>query len=91
MGKLELSILGITGFLAFNSYYDNYYLTKIKGYKKYIEVGMYLFAGLSFYLLIKRNPYQTKEMLSQASNIVKFLPIDKEAFTMVTPLHNSLA
>lgn len=88
MGKLELSILGITGFLAFNSYYDNYYLTKIKGYKKYIEVGMYLFAGLSFYLLIKRNPYQTKEMLSQASNIVKFLPIDKEAFTMVTPFLN---
>ena len=85
MGKLEIIVLSITGFLAFNTYYDNYYLTKIKSYKKHLEIGMYVFLGFSFYLMLKRNPYQSKELLSQASNMVKFLPIDKDALSMVSP------
>ena len=88
MGKLELMIFGITGFLAFNAYYDNYYIQKIKSHKKIFEVAMYLFLGLSFYLLIKRSPHRSREMLSQASNMVKYLPVDKEAFSMVTPFLN---
>uniref|UniRef100_A0A6C0LUI2 HNH nuclease domain-containing protein n=1 Tax=viral metagenome TaxID=1070528 RepID=A0A6C0LUI2_9ZZZZ len=88
MGKLEIIVLGVTGFLAFNTYYDNYYLTKIKGYKKHLEIGMYVFLGFSFYLMLKRNPYQSKELLSQASNMVKFLPINKDALSMVSPFLN---
>lgn len=88
MGKLEIIIFAITGFLAVNAYYDNYYLQKIKSYKKYFEVSMYLFLGFSFYLMIKKNPYQTKNMISQASNMVKFLPVNREAFDAVTPLFN---
>ena len=52
---------------------DNYYIQKIKGHKKMFEVAMYIFLGFSFYLLIKRSPHRSKEMLSQASNIVKYL------------------
>jgi len=88
MGKLELIIFGVSGFLAFNAYHDNYYIQKIKGHKKMFEVAMYIFLGFSFYLLIKRSPHRSKEMLSQASNIVKYLPIDKGAFSMVTPFLN---
>jgi len=88
MGKLELIIFGVSGFLAFNAYYDNYYIQKIKSHKKMFEVAMYLFLGFSFYLLIKRSPHRSKEMLSQASNMVKYLPIDKGAFSMVTPFLN---
>jgi hypothetical protein len=88
MGKLELIIFGVSGFLAFNAYYDNYYIQKIKSHKKIFEVGMYIFLGFSFYLLIKRSPHRSKEMLSQASNMVKYLPVDKEAFSMVTPFLN---
>ena len=88
MGKLEVIIFGVSGFLAYNAYYDNYYIQKIKSHKKMFEVAMYLFLGLSFYLLIKRSPHRSKEMLSQASNMVKYLPIDKGAFSMVTPFLN---
>ena len=88
MGKLEIIIFGITGFLAYNAYHDNYYLQKIKSYRKYFETAMYLFIGFSFYLMIKKNPSQTKNMLSQASNMVKYLPVDKDAISMVTPFFN---
>ncbi len=88
MGKLEIIIFGITGFLAYNAYHDNYYLQKIKSYRKYFETAMYLFIGFSFYLMIKKNPSQTKNMLSQASNMVKYLPVDKDAVSMVTPFFN---
>jgi len=86
--KIELLIVAFTVFFVLNVYYDNALLDKLKGYKKYGQMLMYGFVGLSLYLIIKKDPNQTQSMLSQASNFVKYLPIDRNASHMLTPILN---
>ena len=86
--KIELLIVAFTVFFVLNVYYDNVLLDKLKGYKKYGQMLMYGFVGLSLYLIVKKDPNQTQSMLSQASNFVKYLPIDRNASQMLTPILN---
>ena len=45
--------------------------------------------GFSIYLMFKRNPNQSKSMLGQVSNIIKYMPIDKNASNMFSPLFSN--
>jgi len=56
--KLELIILGITGFLIYNAYHDGKYSKVLTAYKKYYKMAIIGILGISLYLLLKRN--QTK-------------------------------
>lgn len=49
----------------------------------------YAFIGLTIYILFKRNPQQSKELVSQAHTFLKYLPIDKNAINLVNPLLSS--
>ena len=84
--KLELVIFGITGFLIYNSYHDGKYSKMIMQYKKYYNMAFIGFLALSLYLMIKRNPSQSKSMLLYANNMVKYMPIDKSSMDMISPI-----
>ena len=84
--KLELFIFGITGFLLYNAYYDGKYTKWFMSYKKYIQMGTIALVGLSLYLMIKRNPLQSKNLLLYANNMVKYMPIDKSSMDMISPI-----
>ena len=49
----------------------------------------YAFVGLTIYLLFKRNPQQSKELVSQAHTFLKYLPIDRNAINLVNPILSS--
>jgi 5-methylcytosine-specific restriction endonuclease McrA len=87
--RLELWIIVITSFFIFNSYYDNYFLRQYKFYKKYIQILVYGFIGMTVYILFKRNPKQSRELVSQAATFLKYLPIDKTAVNLVNPILSS--
>lgn len=87
--RIELWIVVITSFFMMNAYYDNYYLQLFKLHKKYIQMVMYAFMGLAIYLVFKRNPAQSRELVSQAHNFLKYLPIDKSAVHLVNPILSS--
>lgn len=87
--KIELLIIIITVFFIVNSYSDNKYLKSILSYKKYFEMASIALVGFSIYLMFKRNPNQSKSMLGQVSNIIKYMPIDKNASNMFTPLFSN--
>jgi hypothetical protein len=42
--------------------------------------------AISLYLLLKRNPDKSKQMLLYTNNLVKYMPIDKSAISMLTPI-----
>jgi hypothetical protein len=84
--KFELLILACTAFLAFNTYYDGYYLKLALSWKKYYLIGGYIFAGLCAYLFIKRNPADSHSMFAHANNIIRYMPIDKESMDILTPV-----
>jgi hypothetical protein len=84
--KLELIIFGITGLLLYNAYYDGKYTKLFLSYKKYIQMGTIALVGISLYLMIKRNPLQSKNLLLCANNMVKYMPIDKSSMDMISPI-----
>lgn len=84
--KLELLIVGITIFFAYNTYYDGKYTKMIMKNKKYFQIAFFIFLGIVFYLMVKRNPARCKNMLLHANNVVKYMPIDKSSMDMLSPL-----
>lgn len=89
--KLELFIIGITGFLIYNAYHGGKYTKMYSQYKKYIQMAFFAIVGVSLYLLIKRNPSKCKTMLVHANNMVKYMPIDKSSLDMLTPIFDLTA
>lgn len=86
--KLELLIFGTTAFFIVNSYYDGKYVALLKSWKKYYQMGFYAFLGLSLYLFVKRHPGESHSLLKHANGIIRYMPIDKDATDMLTPVFN---
>jgi hypothetical protein len=84
--KLELVIFGIAGFLLYNIYHDGKYSKVFISYKKYYQMGIVALFAISLYVMIKRNPGQTKNMLLCTNNMIKYMPIDKSSMDMISPI-----
>jgi hypothetical protein len=84
--KLELIIFGIAGFLLYNIYHDGKYSKLFVSYKKYYQMGIVALFAISLYVMIKRNPGQTKNMLLCTNNMIKYMPIDKSSMDMISPI-----
>jgi len=84
--RLELYIILITGFIVYNAYHDWKYLKMLTKYKKYIQIAGFVFLGFVFYLMVKRDPKQFKNVLVHANNLIKYMPIDKSAIEMFNPI-----
>jgi hypothetical protein len=55
-------------------------------YKKYYKMAFIGFLALCVYIMIKRNPLQTKNMLLYTNNMIKYMPIDKSSMDMISPI-----
>lgn len=84
--RLEFFIIGITAFFIYNAYNDGKYTKMLLSFKKYYQMIFFSIIGISVYLLLKRNPAQGRNMLLYANNVVKYMPIDKSAMDMITPI-----
>jgi len=84
--RLEILIFGITGFLLYNAYYDGKYTKMLLAYKKYYKMALIGFLAICFYIMIKRNPLQSKNMLLYTNNMIKYMPIDKSSMDMISPI-----
>ena len=84
--RLELYIIVITAFLLYNAYHDGKYTKILLSYKKYYKMALIGFLALCFYIMIKRNPLQTKNMLLYTNNMIKYMPIDKSSIDMISPI-----
>lgn len=84
--KLELLVLAITAFFVYDIYKDQQYSKMLKNYKKYYQMAGVGFAGLSLLIFFKKHPFQGKSMLSNVTEMVKHLPIDRDSADLITPL-----
>jgi len=83
---MELIIIAITGFFIYNAYHNGKYTKMIFAYKKYFQMGFFGLLGLSLWLLIKRDPSQCRNILQNANNMIKYMPIDKQSMEMFSPI-----
>jgi len=86
--KIELLIIGITVFFVLNIYHDGKYVKLVKSWKKYYQMAGIGFVGLSTYLFMKKYPSQSHNLISHANGIIKYMPIDKEASDLLSPILN---
>ena len=84
--RLEIFILGITIFFIYNAYHDGKYTKMLFTYKKYYQMAFFSIIGIGVYLLLKRNPVGGRQLLLHANNMVKYMPIDKSALNMISPI-----
>jgi len=83
-------ILGITAFMISDTFYDGKYSKLLKSWTKYYQMAGYAFVGISLILFLRKNPDQAKDVVMNASNIVKGMPMDKGASEMFMPLVNAM-
>ena len=86
--KFELLIFGMTAFFIANVYHDGKYVQIMKSWKKYYQMIGIGFAGLSAYLFIRKYPAHSRSLFNHANGIIKYMPIDKDASDMLTPIFN---
>jgi hypothetical protein len=55
-------------------------------YKKYYKMIIIGIIAICFYIMIKKNPLQTKNMLLYTNNMIKYMPIDKSSMDMISPI-----
>lgn len=84
--RFEIIIFLITAFFIFNAYHDGKYSKMLLSYKKYYTMAFIGIVAISLYLMAKRNPLQTKNMLLYTNNFIKYAPIDKSSIDMLSPL-----
>ena len=86
--KIELWIIGFTGFLVWNAYHDGKYMKLLLDNKKYFQMAGIAFAGLALLLFMRKFPSDSQSMLLSASSLVGYLPLDKHTSKIVTPVLN---
>ena len=84
--KRELIIFGITGLLVYNTYVDNKLTKSLKSFEKYMKMATIAFLGFSLYLFLKKNPHESKNLVSHANQALKFMPIDRNTSRFISPL-----
>lgn len=84
--KTELLIIGVTIFFILNTYSDGHFVKVVKSWKKYYQMAGIGFIGLSAYIFMKKYPSHSKNLLCHANGLIKYMPIDKEASDLLTPL-----
>lgn len=84
--KFQLLILAITAFFIYDTYKDNAYSSLLKSYRKYYKMAGIGFVGLSLLYVFKNRPTESHEMVKHATNMIKYLPIDKESIAMLDPI-----
>jgi len=83
--KFEFFIIGITGLIVYNTYYDNFIVKCIETNKKYIQIAGYMFVALSIYSYMKKNPNNSRGLVESATNFIKHMPIDNSATSAFAP------
>ena len=84
--KLELFIGAIVLLCGANIYYDGKIMNFLKSYQKHYKIAIIGFVGLCVYLYIKRSPQNAKEFFSNAHGYIKYLPIDRNTTSVMSPL-----
>ena len=84
--RLEFFLIGITAFFVYNAYSDGKYTKMLLSFKKYYQMIFFCVIGVSVYLLLKRSPGRGRQLLLYANNVIKYMPIDKTAMNMITPI-----
>lgn len=84
--RIELVIILVTAFLIYNTYHDGKYTSMIYKNKKGMQIVFYAIAGVSLFVLLRKNPSRGKTLLLHANEAIRYMPIDKQSASILSPI-----
>ena len=84
--RIEILLFLVTGFIIANIYTDGKYIKLAFTWKKYYQMAGVVFGAYVLYILIKRNPSRTKDIIVTTNDYIKYLPLDKNSSNIISPL-----
>jgi hypothetical protein len=84
--RIEIILLLITGAVMANIYTDGKLLRSAFAYKKYYQMAGVAFGAIVLYYVFKKNPQNVHGMVHTANEYMKYLPVDKNTSSMLSPI-----
>lgn len=84
--RIEIILFVITGAIMANIYYEGTLIKKLMIYKKYYKMAGIVFAALTIYYILKYNPSKAKQILYSSDEYLKYIPIDKNTSSVISPI-----
>ena len=84
--RIELWLLLICALVVFNIYTEGRYLKNWMRYKKWLQMAGVVLGTLFLYYLIKKNPMNAGELLQASNDYIKYMPLDKQSASLLTPI-----
>lgn len=84
--RIELIIFVIAVFLMANIYTEGKYFRLLLSWKKYYQMAGIAIGALMLYWLIKKNPFQARQMLAASNDYIKYLPVDRNTSSFISPI-----
>jgi hypothetical protein len=84
--RIELIIFIIAGFIMYNIHTDGRLLKQALSYKKYYQMAGVAIGAFVLYWLIRKNPGQTRNIITTTNDYIKYLPVDRNATSIISPI-----
>lgn len=84
--RIEIVLFIITCLIVANIYTEGKIIKNIYSFKKYYKIAGVILGSLFIYFLIRKNPMRTKELLTAGNEYVKYLPLDKDTNSFISPI-----
>ena len=84
--RIEIILFLITAAIIANVYTEGKLLKKAFTFKKYYQMAGIALAALFLYYVLKKNPLNAQKILATSSDYIKYLPIDKNTTSMLSPI-----
>jgi 5-methylcytosine-specific restriction endonuclease McrA len=84
--RFEIVIFLIVVFIIANMYTDGKYIQLVLSWKKYFQMFGVAFVGYMLCWLFRKNPEGAKTMIVASNEYLKYLPIDKNTSSFISPI-----
>ena len=84
--KIEFVIFMVAAFFIADTYYEGKYSRLLRSGKKYYQMAMIAFLAMSFYVFLKKNPNEGKNILTHANNLIRHMPVEHGTADMLSPI-----
>lgn len=84
--RLELWLFLITCAIVLHIHSDGKYLKMVMGYQKQMKMAGVVLIAFVLYVLLKKNPANAQNILLTSNEYLKYLPVDKNTSSMISPI-----
>lgn len=84
--RLELWLLLGTAAILANIYTEGRALKYLLSHKKYFQMGGVVLGALLVYWVMRKNPVHAQQIISNSNEYLKYLPIDKNTSSVLSPI-----